>query len=35
MQQAIFKDVWPELTPIIAKAIIDGLYEALGIPRPA
>jgi TRAP-type C4-dicarboxylate transport system substrate-binding protein len=35
MQEAIFKDVWPELTPIIGKAIIDDLYDALGIPRPA
>jgi len=34
MQQAIFDDVWPELTPVIGTAIIDGLYDALGIQRP-
>ncbi len=34
MQAAIFADVWPELTPIIGKAIINDLYDALGIARP-
>ena len=35
MQEAIFADVWPELTPAIGKAIINPLYDELGIPRPS
>jgi len=34
MSTAIFKDVWPKLTPIIGKGIIYQLYDALGMPRP-
>jgi len=34
MQEVIFAEVWPELTPIIGTAIINDLYDALGIPRP-
>ena len=34
MQAVVFAEVWPKLTPVIGTNIIDGLYDALGIPRP-
>ncbi len=34
MQEVVFAEVWPKLTPVIGTAIIDGLYDALGIPPP-
>ncbi len=34
MQQAVFEEVWPKLTPVIGTAIINDLYDALGIARP-
>ena len=34
IQKVMFEDVWPKLTPVIGTAIIDGLYDALGVPRP-
>jgi TRAP-type C4-dicarboxylate transport system substrate-binding protein len=34
MQTVVFEEVWPELTSIIGTAIINDLYDALGIPRP-
>ena len=34
MQQVVFEEVWPKLTPIIGTAIINDLYDALGITRP-
>ena len=34
LQAVVFAEVWPKLTPVIGTNIIDGLYDALGIPRP-
>jgi TRAP-type C4-dicarboxylate transport system substrate-binding protein len=34
IQKVMFDDVWPELTPVIGSDLINGLYDALGIPRP-
>jgi len=34
IQKVMFEDVWPELTSIIGSNLIDGLYDALGVPRP-
>lgn len=34
MQAVVFAEVWPKLTPIIGTDIINGLYDALGIPLP-
>ena len=34
IQKAMFEDVWPELTPIIGSNLINGLYDALEMPRP-
>ncbi len=34
MATVVRQDVWPELTSIIGKAIIYGLYDELGMARP-
>ncbi|MFQ5997100.1 MAG: TRAP transporter substrate-binding protein DctP [Dehalococcoidales bacterium] len=34
IQKVMFEDVWPELTPVIGSDLINGLYDALGMPRP-